>query len=110
MGYLEIWSEIRRKKNKVYVALNPAERRLLMQGLLSFRNKVLARGIDTIDLDRIDIMKQVYNFKASDGDAPWKKKQVSISKKLITDNPNKLKRVNRQQEERRHPLSLLFFP
>ena len=26
-------------------------------------------------------MKQVYNFKASDGDAPWKKKQVNINKK-----------------------------
>ena len=42
-----------RKKNKVYLTLNVAERRLLIQGLLSFRNKVIARGIDTVDIDRI---------------------------------------------------------
>lgn len=42
-----------RKKNKIYLTLNAAERRLLIQGLLSFRNKVIARGIDTVDIDRI---------------------------------------------------------
>lgn len=42
-----------RKKNKVYVTLSPAERRLLIQGLLSFRSKVIARGIDTVDIDRV---------------------------------------------------------
>ena len=42
-----------RKKNKVYLTLNAAEKRLLIQGLLSFRNKVIARGIDTIDIDQI---------------------------------------------------------
>ena len=42
-----------RKKNKVYLTLNAAERRLLIQGLLSFRNKVIAKGIDTVDIDRI---------------------------------------------------------
>ena len=42
-----------RKKNKVYLTLNSAERRLLVQGLLTFRNKVIARGIDTVDIDRI---------------------------------------------------------
>ena len=42
-----------RKKNKIYLTLNAAERRLLIQGLISFRNKVIARGIDTIDIDRI---------------------------------------------------------
>ena len=41
------------KKNKVYLTLNSAERRLLIQGLLSFRNKVIAKGIDTIDIDQI---------------------------------------------------------
>ena len=41
------------KKNKVYLTLNSAERRLLVQGLLTFRNKVIARGIDTVDIDRI---------------------------------------------------------
>ena len=42
-----------RNKNKVYLTLNSAERRLLVQGLLTFRNKVIARGIDTVDIDRI---------------------------------------------------------
>ena len=42
-----------RKKNKVYLTLNSTERRLLIQGLLSFRNKVIARGIDTVDIDQI---------------------------------------------------------
>ena len=42
-----------RKKNKVYLTLNLPERRLLIRGLLSFRNKVIARGIDTVDIDRI---------------------------------------------------------
>lgn len=41
------------KKRIVYVTLNPAERQLAIQGLLSFRNKVIARGIDTVDIDRI---------------------------------------------------------
>lgn len=41
-----------RKKNKVYLTLNIAERRLLIQGLLSFRNKVITKGIDTVDIDR----------------------------------------------------------
>ena len=45
------------KKNKVYLTLNSAERRLLIQGLLSFRNKVIAKGIDTIDIDQL--MKKV---------------------------------------------------
>lgn len=42
-----------RKKNKGYLTLNAAERRLLIHGLLTFRNKVIARGIDTVDIDRI---------------------------------------------------------
>jgi hypothetical protein len=42
-----------RKRRKVYLTLTPAERRLLIQGLIFFRNKVIARGIDTIDIDRL---------------------------------------------------------
>ena len=42
-----------RKKNKVYLTLNTAERRLLIQGLLSFRNKVITKGIDIVDIDRV---------------------------------------------------------
>jgi hypothetical protein len=51
---MERWEALTvRKKNKVYLTLNAAERRLLIQGLLSFRNKVIERGIDTVDIDRI---------------------------------------------------------
>ena len=51
---MERWEALTvRKKNKIYLTLNAAERRLLIQGLLSFRNKVIARGIDTVDIDRI---------------------------------------------------------
>jgi hypothetical protein len=42
-----------RKRNKVYLTLTPAERRLLIQGLIYFRNKVITKGIDTIDIDRL---------------------------------------------------------
>ena len=51
---MERWEALTvRKKNKVYLTLNSAERRLLILGLLSFRNKVIAKGIDTIDIDQI---------------------------------------------------------
>lgn len=42
-----------RKKDKVCVSLTAVEHRLLIQGLLFFRSKVLAEGIDTVDIDRI---------------------------------------------------------
>ena len=59
---MERWEVLMmRKKNKVYLTLNSTERRLLIQGLLSFRNKVIARGIDTVDIDRI--LKKGYNMK-----------------------------------------------
>ena len=51
---MERWEVLTgRKKNKVYLTLNVAERRLLIRGLLSFRNKVIAKGIDTIDIERL---------------------------------------------------------
>ena len=51
---MERWEALTvRKKNKIYLTLNAAERRLLIQGLLSFRNKVIARGIDSVDIDRL---------------------------------------------------------
>lgn len=54
LSEMERWEVLMmRKKNKVYLTLNSTERRLLIQGLLSFRNKVIARGIDTVDIDRI---------------------------------------------------------
>ena len=42
-----------REKRKVYLTLNTAERRLLIRGLLFFRNKVISEGIDAIDIDRL---------------------------------------------------------
>ena len=42
-----------RRKNKVYLTLNSAERRLLIRGLLFFRNKVISEGIEAIDIDRL---------------------------------------------------------
>ena len=51
---MERWEALTvRKKNKIYLTLNAAERRLLIQGLLTFRNKVIAKGIDTVDIDRL---------------------------------------------------------
>ena len=40
-----------RKKRKHYLTLTPAEARLALRALLSFQNKVVARGIDTVDVD-----------------------------------------------------------
>lgn len=48
---MERWNVLMmRKKNKIYLTLNVAERRLLIQYLLYFRNKVIAKGIDTGEL------------------------------------------------------------
>lgn len=41
------------RKDKVCVTMSPAEKRLFIQGMLFFRSKVLAEGIDTADIDRI---------------------------------------------------------
>lgn len=41
------------RKNKYYLGLNVAERRLAVHAMLHFRNKVLAKGIDTVDIDRV---------------------------------------------------------
>ena len=42
-----------REKRKVYLTLNTSERRLLIRGLLFFRNKVISEGIEAIDIDRL---------------------------------------------------------
>ena len=42
-----------KKKNRVYLTLNNAERQLSIRGLMSFRNKVIAMGIDTVDINRL---------------------------------------------------------
>jgi hypothetical protein len=36
-----------------------------------------SRGVISDSVDIVDIMKPVYNFKASEEDAPWKKKKES---------------------------------
>ena len=40
-----------KRKRKRYLTLTQAEARLVLRALLSFRNKVVARGIDAVDLD-----------------------------------------------------------
>lgn len=40
-----------RRKRKHYLALTQVEVRLALRALLSFRNKVVARGIDAVDVD-----------------------------------------------------------
>ena len=40
-----------RRKRKRYLTLTQAETRLALRALLSFRNKVIARGIDAVDVD-----------------------------------------------------------
>ena len=40
-----------KRKRKRYLTLTQAEARLVLRALLSFRNKVVARRIDAVDLD-----------------------------------------------------------
>lgn len=42
-----------RRKRKRYLTLAPAEARLALRALLNFRNKVIARGTDAVDIDGI---------------------------------------------------------
>jgi len=42
-----------RRKSKRYLMLTPSEAHLALRALLSFRNKVIARGIDAVDIDGI---------------------------------------------------------
>ena len=44
---------MRRRKTKHYLVLTAAEVALALRALLSFRNKVVARGIDTVDVDGV---------------------------------------------------------
>ena len=46
----------RKKQDKVYVELNPAEIKLLIKALVNFRNKCLALGKPTEDIDDILLM------------------------------------------------------
>ena len=40
-------------KTKRYIRLNPEERRLAMIAMMQFRNSVIQRGIDPVDIDRL---------------------------------------------------------
>ena len=40
-----------KQKRKHYLVLTPTEATLALRALLSFRNKVVARGIDAVDID-----------------------------------------------------------
>ena len=42
-----------KRKRKRYLTLSPTEARLALRALLSFRNKVVARGIDAVDVDEL---------------------------------------------------------
>lgn len=44
---------ILKRKRKYYLALTQGEVRLALRALLSFRNKVIARGIDAVDVGGI---------------------------------------------------------
>ena len=41
------------RKAKYYITMTAAECRIAVDALLSFRNKALAKGIDTVDIDQI---------------------------------------------------------
>ena len=41
------------RKEKVYLSLTPAERRLAIVTMVWFRNKVVRKGIDPVDVDRV---------------------------------------------------------
>lgn len=41
------------RATKYYLSLNAAERRLVLDALLRFRNKALANGVDTVDIDQL---------------------------------------------------------
>lgn len=38
------------KKTRYYITMTAAERRLALDAMLRFRNKVLSQGIDTVDI------------------------------------------------------------
>ena len=41
------------RRQRCYVELNPSEIRLAAHVMIAFRNKLLEKGIDTVDVDRI---------------------------------------------------------
>lgn len=41
------------RKTKYYVTMTAAEGRLTLNAMLRFRNKAIAQGIDTVDIDQL---------------------------------------------------------
>lgn len=41
------------RKTKYYITMTAAERRLVLDAMLRFRNKALSQGIDTVDIDQL---------------------------------------------------------
>ena len=41
------------RKTKVYLSLTPAEQRLAIIALVWFRNKIVQKGIDPVDVDGV---------------------------------------------------------
>lgn len=41
------------RATKYYLSLNAVERRLALDAMIRFRNKVLPQGIDTVDIDQL---------------------------------------------------------
>ena len=41
------------RKGKVYLSLTPAERRLAIIAMVWFRNKIVRKGIDPVDVDGV---------------------------------------------------------
>ena len=41
------------RKEKVYLSLSPTERRLAIIAMVWIRNKVVRKGIDPVDVDRV---------------------------------------------------------
>lgn len=46
----------RKKKNRVYVELNPAEVKIMVTALMNFRNKCMALGKPTEDINDLLLM------------------------------------------------------
>lgn len=42
-----------KRKNKVYVTLSPAEKRLMITAMISFRNKLIAADLPTEDVNAL---------------------------------------------------------
>lgn len=63
-------ADLRMRATKYYVTMTAAERRLALIAMLRFRNKAIAQGIDTVDIDQL-IQSSRKNGGGSDGSASF---------------------------------------